>query len=189
MRIVFIGPPGAGKGTQAQRLKDFLGVAHLSTGDALREAFQAGTTLGKQAASYFQVGKLVPDHVVVGVVAERLAQPDCETGCLFDGFPRTAAQAQALDAILTECGIPLDLVIALDIPEEVVFQRLASRGRPDDNVSTIRERLEQYRSLTVPLVEYYERQGILRRIDGTGSPDQVFARIKSVVEAAQQPSS
>lgn len=188
MRIVFVGPPGAGKGTQAQRLREHLGVVHLSTGDTLREAYQAGTELGREAASYFQLGKLVPDHVVVGIVAERLAQADCVDGCLFDGFPRTVAQAKALDAMLAEQGMPLDLVVAIEIPHEEVYQRLASRGRPDDNVATVRERLEQFHSLTEPLAHYYERQGILRRVDGTGSPEQVFERIKRVIELAEQPS-
>jgi adenylate kinase len=188
MRIVFVGPPGAGKGTQAQRLKDHLGIAHLSTGDMFREASAAGTEIGKRAASYFQFGKLVPDSITVDIVAERLEQPDCVDGCLFDGFPRTAAQAEALDAMLAEHGIPLDLVIALEVPEDVVFERLAARGRPDDNATAVQERFKQYYALTEPLADYYQRKGIFRRVDGTGAPEEVFERIRTIVDLAKQPS-
>lgn len=188
MRIVFVGPPGAGKGTQALRLKDYLGLTHLSTGEILREAHEAGTELGREAASYFEAGKLVPDDVVVSLVAERLAQSDCLGGYLFDGFPRTVAQAKALDAILEAQGRPLDLVVSIDVPQDDVLRRLASRGRTDDNPETIQQRLDQYRALTEPLLDYYEHQGILRRVDGTGSPDEVFARIQHVVDQARQAS-
>jgi adenylate kinase len=188
MRIVFVGPPGAGKGTQAQRLSDHLGLAHLSTGEMFREANEAGTEVGKQAASYFQVGKLVPDAVTVGIVAERLANSDCEDGCLFDGFPRTAAQAETLDAMLAEQGIPpLDLVIALDVPENVVLKRLANRGRPDDNACAVQERLKQYHELTAPLADYYQRKGIFHRVDGTGAPEEVFKRIRQIIDQANEP--
>ena len=184
MRVIFLGPPGAGKGTQAQRLKDYLGVAHLSTGEMLRDAGHAGTPLGKQAARYMQAGQLVPDDVVVGIVVNRLEEQDCAQGCLFDGFPRTVPQAKALDETLSEHGIPLDLVLALDVPESRLVERLLSRGRPDDTQHTIRERFRQYTRLTEPLLAYYRERGILRTIDGEGTPDEVFARIKDAVDAA-----
>jgi adenylate kinase len=150
----------------------------------LRDAHEAGTPLGLQAASYFLAGKLVPDNVVVGIVAQRLVEPDCASGCLFDGFPRTLSQAKALDALLAQQGMPLDLVLALEIPHDVVFKRLADRGRSDDSVETVRERLAQYGSLTEPLLEYYRGRSILRLVDGTGTPDQVFQRIRAVVDSA-----
>jgi len=181
MRIVFLGPPGAGKGTQAQRLKDYLGVAHLSTGEMLRDA--EATTLGQQAARYMSAGRLVPDDVVVGIVVERLAEKDCARGCLFDGFPRTVPQAEALDRMLTDRGMPLDLVLAIVVPEADLVARLSARGRPDDDANTIAERFRQYTALTQPLIEYYRRRRILRQIDGTGSPDHVFERIRGTVDA------
>jgi adenylate kinase len=184
MRIVFIGPPGAGKGTQALRLKDYLNIAHLSTGDMLREAAKAGTPLGREAQQYMNDGKLVPDDVVVGVVVERLAAPDCRRGCLFDGFPRTVPQAETLDGVLAERNMPLDMVLELRVADERLFERLAARGRADDNEDTIRERLRQYTRLTTPLLDYYRGRGILRSVDGEGTPDQVFARIKQAVDAA-----
>jgi adenylate kinase len=188
MRIVFVGPPGAGKGTQAQRLKDLLGVAHLSTGEMFREANDAGTELGKKAASYYLHGKLVPDELAVNIISERLGQADCVDGCLFDGFPRTAAQAVALDAMLADEGMPLDLVIALEVPEDEVLKRLATRGRPDDNAAAVQERFKQYYALTEPLADYYQQKSILRRVDGTGPPEEVFERIRKIVDLAKQPS-
>jgi adenylate kinase len=181
---VFLGPPGAGKGTQAQRLKDYLRVAHLSTGEMLRDAGRAGTPLGTKAVCYMQAGQLVPDEVVVGIVIDRLEQQDCVHGCLFDGFPRTVPQAKALDETLSEHNMPLDLVLALEVPEERLVERLLARGRMDDNQRTIRERFRQYTRLTEPLLNYYRQQGILRSIDGEGTADEVFARIKNAVDAA-----
>ena len=189
MRIVFLGPPGAGKGTQSQRLKDYFGITHLSTGEILRETARAGSDLGRRAAEYFSIGKLVPDHIVVSIVAERLAHADCLDGYLFDGFPRTVGQAHALDAILDEQGMPLDVVISIEVPLDQLLERLAGRGRQDDELETIRERLAQYHSLTEPLVDYYERRKLLRRVDGTGTQDEVFDRIRRAVEMARQPSS
>jgi adenylate kinase len=182
MRIVFLGPPGSGKGTQAQRLKDYLGVAHLSTGDMLRDAGQAGTALGAKALQSMQAGHLVPDDVVVEIVVHRIKQPDCARGCLFDGFPRTVPQAEALDRMLDERKMPLDLVLALEVSEQRLVERLLARGRMDDEQPTIHERFRQYTRLTAPLLEYYHRRGILQRIDGEGTPDEVFARVKEAVE-------
>jgi adenylate kinase len=183
MRIVFLGPPGAGKGTQAQRLKGYLGIAHLSTGEMLRDAARAETKLGLEAARHMQAGQLVPDDVVVGVVADRLAGRDCARGCLFDGFPRTVRQAQELDEMLDRRGMPLDLVLSLDVPADRLVARLLARGRDDDNRDTIEERFRQYERLTEPLLAYYARRGILRTIDGEGTPDEVFDRVQQAVES------
>jgi adenylate kinase len=184
MRIVFLGPPGAGKGTQAQRLKDYLGVAHLSTGEMLRDAVDADTPLGREANRFMRAGRLVPDEVVFGVVVERLGEADCAGGCLFDGFPRTVPQAEALDRLLAERHIPLDLVIALEVSEEPLIERLLSRGRPDDDRQTILERFRQYNQLTEPLLDYYRRHGILREIAAVGPRDEVFQRVRAAVDAA-----
>jgi adenylate kinase len=185
MRIVFLGPPGAGKGTQAYRLKDYLDIAHLSTGEMLRAAQQAGTELGCEAARYMNAGKLVPDEVVVGIVGHRLEENDCVHGCLFDGFPRTVPQAEALDRMLAGRLIPLDLVLALDVSEPQLTERLLARGRPDDDPETIRERFRQYRRLTQPLIEYYRSRKLLREIDAEGTPDQVFAKIRDAIDAVR----
>lgn len=187
MHIVFLGAPGSGKGTQAQRLKDHLQIAHLSTGEMLRHAEEEGTKLGHEAARFMHAGQLVPDNVVVGIIFDRLTAKDCQRGCLLDGFPRTVPQAEALDGMLAERRTPLDMVIALDVPESLLEERLLSRGRADDDPETIRERFRQYHDLTQPLLDYYQAKGILRRVNAKGTPDEVFARISREFEVAGNP--
>ena len=182
MRIIFIGPPGAGKGTQAERLVTTYGMAHLSTGDMLRAARDARTEVGLKADQYMSAGELVPDDIIVAIIAERLQQGDCSKGYLLDGFPRTIAQAEALDTMLTERATPLDLVLELQVPEEELFRRLAGRGRADDSPEVIRQRLVAYREQTEPLLQYYSRRDLLQSIDGLGTIDEIFGRAKAVLD-------
>jgi adenylate kinase len=177
MRIIFLGPPGSGKGTQAERLTSRLAVSHLSTGEMLRSAVERRTPEGLQAAEYMNRGDLVPDEIILAMVGRRLAEADCAKGCLLDGFPRTLAQAEALDALLKRANMPLDAVLDLQVDEEAVVQRLAERGRADDRPEVIRERLANYRRETAPLTAYYNRRGLLRPVDGQGTPDEVFQRV------------
>jgi adenylate kinase len=182
MRIVFIGPPGAGKGTQAERMIAAYKLAHLSTGDMLRAARDARTEVGLTAEKFMSAGQLVPDDVIVAIIGERLDAPGCRSGYLLDGFPRTIAQAEALDRMLLDKGTPLDGVLELRVPEEELFRRLAGRGRADDTPEVIRERLVAYRRQTEPLLDYYGKRGLLKVIDGLGTVDQIFARIRVVLD-------
>jgi adenylate kinase len=182
MRVVFLGPPGAGKGTQSQRLIEHFRIPHLSTGDMLREAARQQTTIGQVAQDYMSAGRLLPDSIIIELVCRRLMNDDCRNGYLLDGFPRTLPQAEALDQFLSNGAAPLDAVIELKVDQESLLQRLAGRGRDDDEPEVIRQRLEAYRLQTAPLVEYYTGKGVLAPIDGLGTTDDVFERILRILE-------
>lgn len=182
--IVFLGPPGAGKGTQAARLAGDLGLTKISTGDILRSHVAHGTELGKKVAPIMERGELVPDELILAIIREELSQMEA-VRAIFDGFPRTTRQAEALDELLTELNAPVDVTLLLEVPEEELIQRMLKRaeveGRADDNEETIRRRLEVYREQTQPLVDYYVARGVLKRIDGLGDPGRVYCRIREVV--------
>jgi adenylate kinase len=181
MRLVLLGPPGAGKGTQAVRLAKHLSCAVVSTGDIFREHVAEGTPLGRTAQEYMDSGDLVPDEVVISMVMERIAEDDCAKGFVLDGFPRTVAQAEALDRRLESAGTPLSAALDFEIDEEELFRRLAGRSamlhRSDDTEQTIRHRLEVFAKKTRPLVDHYERRGLLVRVDSIGPVDEVTGRI------------
>ncbi|WP_456392918.1 adenylate kinase [Persephonella sp.] len=202
---IFLGPPGAGKGTQAQRLVEERGFVQISTGDILREAVKQGTELGKKAKEYMDAGKLVPDDIIIGIIKEKLQQLEGKD-IILDGFPRTIPQAEALDKMLPEVGRQLDGVILFDVPDEEVIKRLSGRRvdpktgkvyhiiynpppegvkviqRDDDREEVIRKRLEVYHSQTAPLIEYYKKQNKLIVIDATRSPEEVYRQLLSVIK-------
>lgn len=184
MRIVFMGPPGAGKGTQSLRLAEKLQIPKLATGDMLREVVAQETEIGQQAAEYMSQGRLVPDELVEHIVFERLKDQDCANGSIIDGFPRTVPQAKALDAWFSMHQKPLGVVLQIYVPLDELLRRLAGRGREDDQRIIVAERLKQFDELTRPLLDYYRDRGILHRIDGVGHTDEVFNRIMAAVEAA-----
>jgi adenylate kinase len=201
MRLILLGPPGAGKGTQAQHLVAKYGLVQLSTGDMLRAAVKAGTPTGQQVQEIMARGALCPDEIVVRIVEDRIQQPDARKGFILDGFPRTVPQAEALDRMLAHHGLALDGVIELRVNEEALIQRIESRieqmrarGEPlrdDDNPDVLHRRLAAYRELTAPLIAYYKRQGTLRSVDGMAPIPEVAAQIEQALseppEKASQP--
>ena len=187
MRLILLGPPGAGKGTQAQRLVEKHGIVQLSTGDMLRAAVRAGTPVGRKAKDIMARGDLVPDEVVIGIVSDRIDQPDARNGFILDGFPRTVPQAEALERMLAGKKLKLDAVIEIRVDEKALLDRIVTRiaqmeargekVRPDDNPEALKTRLHAYRVQTAPLLDYYGKKGLLRRVDGMDSIDAVTAAI------------
>ncbi|MCY4589446.1 MAG: adenylate kinase [Alphaproteobacteria bacterium] len=196
MNLIFLGPPGAGKGTQAQRLEERYGLVQLSTGDMLRAAVASGSELGRRVGAIMKAGELVPDAVMVDMIADRIGRPDCEGGFILDGFPRTIAQAEALDAMLERKGLGIDHVIELAVDETALLERIrtriastgASQRRADDNEETLRNRLAVYRNQTAPILPYYRDCGMLVSIDGMAPIDEVTSAInRALDQGAQQP--
>ncbi|MDG4854166.1 MAG: adenylate kinase [Mesorhizobium sp.] len=194
MRLILLGPPGAGKGTQAQRLVEKHGIPQLSTGDMLRAAVQTGTEVGKRAKAVMDAGELVSDAIVNAIVAERIDQPDCARGFILDGYPRTLVQADAVEAMLAERNIALDSVIELVVDDKALVGRIVKRAedakaagqpvRKDDNPAVFEERLREYYKKTAPLTGYYYAKGRLKSVDGMASIDAVTAEIEKVLTAA-----
>lgn len=185
MRLILFGPPGAGKGTQANKIAEKYNTAHISTGDMLRAAVKNGTELGELAKSYMDKGALVPDEVVIGIIRDRIKEQDAKNGFMLDGFPRTVGQARALTEMLDAESVSIDAVVSIEVNDAEIIERILERqkieGREDDTEEVVKNRLEVYREQTEPLKSYYESSGVLRQIDGMGTIDEVFGRIDQVL--------
>ena len=187
MRLVLLGAPGSGKGTQASMLKKSLGIPHVSTGDLLRAAVKAGTPLGLKAKAVMDAGNLVSDDIVLGMLEERVSQDDAKAGFILDGYPRNVAQCGALETLLERLGQPLDVAVKLDVPNELIVERIAGRaaaeGRVDDTPETVRARLRVYAEQTAPVADYFDQIGKLVSVDGVGELDDVFQRVIDALPA------
>ena len=209
MRMILVGPPGAGKGTQAARLVDTYRIPHISSGDMLRAAVKEGTALGIEADQFMKAGKLVPDAVVIGMILERIAKPDAAAGFMLDGFPRTRPQAEALDAALRTARVDLDVVLLIEVPDALLEERAVGRRsdpdtgaiyhlkynppppeiaqrlihRKDDTKEAVVTRIQKYHAETAPIIPFYLAKGIVKRVDGVGDPDAITERITAVLNS------
>jgi len=209
MRMILVGPPGAGKGTQAARLVDLFRIPHISSGDMFRAEVKAGTELGQELDRLMKTGGLVPDDVTIPIVLKRVTQPDTAKGFMLDGFPRTRPQAEALDAAMTKAGVALDAVVLIEVPDALLEERAVMRRsdpetgkiyhlkynppppdvagrlvhRADDTKEAVTKRVTKYHSETAPIIPFYQEKGILKRVDGVGDPDAITERIKAVLES------
>jgi adenylate kinase len=192
MILILLGPPGCGNGTQAQRIQQAHGIVQLSTGDMLRAAVASGSEIGRRAKAIMDRGDLVPDEVVIGIIADRIGERDCAKGFILDGFPRTVAQAEALDAMLAEKGLKIDHIIEFVVDEKALFDRIEGRAaeageaRADDNAEVLRNRLATYRAQTAPIIPYYRDKGMLERIDGMADIDGVTAQIEAILAGSRR---